>query len=126
MILITTDPIDPRGSYDLIASNSAGSVLIHYAVVKAQEGKGGVTCHIEYAVAGDAENELQTIASEIVGSWGIEDTLLIRRIGRVGIGEIISLVAVSSPASEDAFAACKFGIGRLKKMRCIVKNEVCG
>ena len=29
-------------------------------------------------------------------------------------------------ASEDAFAACKSGIGRLKKMRCIVKNEVCG
>lgn len=126
MVMITAEPIDPRCSFDMLASKSAGSVLFHYAVVKAQEGKGGMTCHIEYAVAGDAETELQTIASEIVGSWGIEDTLLIRRIGRVGIGEIISLVAVSSPASEDAFAACKFGIGRLKKMRCIVKNEVCG
>src|SRR5271157_5866897 len=109
MVMITAEPIDPRCSYDMIASKSSGSVLFHYAVVKAQEGKGGVTCHIEYAVAGDAEEELQTIASEIVGSWGIEDILLIRRIGRVGVGEIISLVAASSPASEDAFAACKFG-----------------
>jgi molybdopterin synthase catalytic subunit len=126
MVLITTDLIDPRGSYDLIASNRAGSVLIHYAVVKAQESKEGVTCHIEYTVAGDAEEELRTIAGEIADSWDIEDLLLIRRIGRLGVGEIISLVASSSPASEDAFAACKFGIGRLKKMRCIKKNEVCG
>jgi molybdopterin synthase catalytic subunit len=44
----------------------------------------------------------------------------------VGVGEIISLVAVSSPSSEDAFAACRFGIGRLKKMGSIAKREVCG
>lgn len=126
MVMITAEPIDPRCSYDMIASTIAGSVLIHYAVVKAREDKGGVTCHIEYAVAGDAEEELRTIAKEIASSWGIQDTLLIRRIGRVGVGEIISLVAVSSPSSEDAFAACKSGIGRLKKMRSIIKNEVCG
>ena len=82
MVLITTDPIDPHGAYDMIARKSAGSVLIHHAMVKAQEGKGGVTCHIEYAVAGEAEEELRTIAKEIVGSWGIEDILLIRRNGR--------------------------------------------
>ena len=126
MVLITTEPIDPRGAYDLIARKTAGSVLFHYAVVKAQEGSNGVTCHIEYSPVGNAEEELATIANEIAGLWAIEDILLVRRIGRVGIGEIISLAAVSSAASEDAFAACKFGISRLKKMRCIAKNEVCG
>jgi molybdopterin synthase catalytic subunit len=110
----------------MIASKSAGSVLIHYAVVKAQAGKEGVTCHIEYAVAGDAEEELQTIAGVIADTWDIEELLLIRRIGRLGVGEIISLVAASSPSSEDVFAACKYGIGRLKKMRSIIKTEVCG
>jgi hypothetical protein len=29
MVLITTDPIDPHEAYDMIASKSAGSVLIH-------------------------------------------------------------------------------------------------
>lgn len=126
MVLITSDPIDPRGSYDLIARRCAGSVLFHYAVVKAQEGDRGETCHIVYGVAGNAEEELRSIAVDMTAAWNIEDLLLIRRIGQLGIGEIISLVAVSSPASEDAFAACKFGIGRLKKMRNIVKNEVFG
>ena len=126
MILITKDPIDPLQAYALIAKKSSGSVLFHYAVVKEQEGHDGVTCYIDYSVAGDGEGELMTIAGEIAASWNIEDLLLIRRIGKVGVGEIISLVAVSSPASEDAFASCKYGIGRLKKMRSIEKNEVCG
>jgi len=126
MVLITTDPIDPRGAYDMIASKSAGSVLFHYAVVKEQEWGGGKTCHVDYSMSGNAEEELRMIAGKAAESWSIEDILLIRRIGRVCIGEIISLVAVSSLASEDAFSACKFGIGRLKKMRSIVKSEVCG
>ncbi len=126
MVIITAQPIDPRSAYDLIAKESAGSVLFHFAVVKAQKGRDGVTRHIEYARQGNTENELTAIADEIRAAWNIEDILLIRRIGRVGIAEIISLVAVSSPSSEDAFAACKFGIARLKKMQCIAKNEVCG
>jgi molybdopterin synthase catalytic subunit len=127
MILLTSGPIDPREAYDLIEKRTSGSILFHYAVVKGQEGEGGATtCHIDYAVAGDAEEELRAIAGEIAGSWEIEDTLLVRRTGRVGVGEIISLVAVSSPSSEDAFSACRYGLGRLKKMRCILKNEACG
>jgi molybdopterin synthase catalytic subunit len=126
MVLIAAYPIDPREAYDMIASKSAGSVLIHYALVKEQEGNGGVTRHIDYEVSGEAEEELRAIAGEIVDSWGIEDVLLIRRSGRVGVGEIISLVAASSASSEDTFAACKFGISRLKKMRSILKKEVCG
>jgi len=125
-VLITTDPIDPRGSYDLLAKTTAGSVLFHYAVVKEQERDDVTTCHVDYSISGNAKEELRMIAEELAESWSIEDVLLIRRIGRLGVGEIISLVAASSPSSEDAFAACKFGIGRLKKMRSVVKNEVCG
>jgi molybdopterin synthase catalytic subunit len=126
MVLITADPIDPSGMYRLIAKKGCGSVLFHYAVVKEQAGKGGVTCHIEYTVNGDAEDELRAIAGEIVAARDIEDILLVRRIGTVGVGEIISLVAVSSPASDDALTVCREGIARLKRMRTIVKNEVCG
>jgi len=126
LILITTDTIDPREAYALIAKKSSGSVLLHYAVVRKMEGPDGLTCHIDYSMVGDCEDELQMISGDIAASWKIEDLLLIRRIGRVGVGEIISLVAVSSSSSEDAFAACKTGLARLKKMRSIVKNEVCG
>jgi molybdopterin synthase catalytic subunit len=126
MVRITSEPIDPAKVYELISSNGAGSVLLHFAVVKPQVSSGGTTCYIDYGTQGDAESELQTIADELTSAFTLVDTLLIRRTGRLGLGEIISLMAASSPNSEDAFDACKLGICRLRKMKAIVKNEVCG
>jgi molybdopterin synthase catalytic subunit len=127
MVRITSEPIDPAKVYELISANGAGSVLFHFAVVKPQKGSsGGTTTYIDYGTQGDAEAEMQTIADELAASYSLVDTLLIRRTGRLGLGEIISLAAVSSPNSADAFEACKLGISRLRKMQTIVKNEVCG
>lgn len=126
MVRISPEPIDPAKMYDLISANSAGSVVLHYAVVKPQELVGGTTCHIDYGTRGDAEAELRVIAAELADKYCIEDTLLVRRTGRLGVGEIISLIAVSSPNSEDAFAASRLGISLFKKMQTIVKHEVCG
>jgi molybdopterin synthase catalytic subunit len=126
MVRITAEPIDPSNVYHLISSKDAGSVVLHFAVVKPQAGEGGTTSYIDYGTEGDAEAELQAIADELSASFTLMDTLLIRRTGRLGLGDIISLAAASSPNSEDAFAACKKGIGRLRKMKTIVKNEVCG
>jgi molybdopterin synthase catalytic subunit len=125
MVIISPEPIDPAKVYDMIAASNAGSVVVHYAVVKPMAGTGGTTSHINYAASGDAEAELQGIADTLAAQFSVEDTLLIRRTGQLGLGEIISLVAASSSNSEDAFEACKLGISRLKKMKTIVKNEVC-
>jgi len=121
--LICHDPIDPAMVSGLIGSERAGSVVCHYALVKEMSGEGGTTVCIEYAAVGDATAELGEIAAELKEAWEIEDVVIIRRVGCLGIGDIISLVATSSPNSEDAFAACRHGIGRLKKMRTIRKNE---
>jgi len=112
--------------YEMMSAQGAGSVVLHFAVVKPQAGEGGTTSYIDYGTKGDAEAELQSIAAELSSTFILTDTLLIRRTGRLGLGEIISLAAASSPNSEDAFAACKLGISRLRKMKSIVKNEVCG
>jgi molybdopterin synthase catalytic subunit len=122
---MSSEPIDPEMAYGLLAKSSAGSVVVHYAVVKPQEGTTGTTSYIDYATQGDAEEELRIIADGLAATFSLEDTLLIRRTGRLRLGEIISLVAASSPNSEDAFEACKLGISRLKGMKTIVKNEVC-
>ncbi len=124
MVKILSDPIDPANVYDLIATSGSGSVVFHYAVVKQMVAEGKSTSYINYVANGDAEAELCGIADALRVEFAVEDVLLIRRIGRLGLSEIISLVAASSPNSEDAFEACKQGISRLKKMKTIVKNEV--
>jgi len=126
MVRISPDPIDPAKIYDMIATTNAGSVVIHYAVVKPLSGAGGTTSYIDYAMSGDTEAELADMAARLGTEFTLEDILLIRRTGRLRVGDIISLAAVSSPNSGDAFEACKQAIGQLKKMKTIVKTEVCG
>jgi len=123
MVNIVDNPIDPAAVYNSICSAFSGSVVLHYAVVKKQAGLGKVTKSIEYKVQGDAILELEGIASEIERCWNLEDVLMIRRTGLLNVGEIISLVAVSAPNSEDTFEACKFGLNRMRRMATIIKNE---
>lgn len=121
MIKLVETPIDPAAVYNSICSAFSGSVVFHYAVVKKQACSGKSTTSIEYTVAGDVISEMETIATEIERFWNLEDVLLIRRIGCLAVGEIISLVAASSPNSNDTFDACKFGLTRLRRMTTIIK-----
>ena len=124
MVIVAEQPINPSQAYDLIAKVRSGSVVLHYAVVKEDSGSGSATSCIDYQGNGNVKAELAAISADLRERWKLEDVLLIRRIGCLGVGEIISLVAASSPNSEDAFEACKFGISRLKKMTTIKKSEV--
>jgi molybdopterin synthase catalytic subunit len=123
MVLITHAPIDPAMVYDSIGSAFSGSVVFHYAVVKQKTGSDILTTSVEYKATGNTTEEMEGIASELKARWELEDVLMIRRTGCLAVGEIISLVAASSPNSEDAFEACKCGISRLKKMVTIGKIE---
>lgn len=123
MIKLVENAIDPATVYNSICSAMSGSVVLHYAIVKKQAGSGKATATIEYRANGDTIQELEQISGELECRWKLEDVLLIRRTGILHVGDIISLVAASSPNSEDAFEACKQGISRLKKMSTITKTE---
>ena len=123
MVLITAAPINPADSYPLISAATSGSVVLHYAVVKEQTGVGKATSCIDYRFSPEAAVEMGLIAEDLKKQWNLEDVLMIRREGRRAVGDIISLVAASSPASEDAFEACRHGISRLKKMKTVTKAE---
>ena len=123
MVLITAAPINPSEQYAFISAKTSGSVVFHYAVVKEQTGVGKATTCIDYRFSPEAKEEMNSIAAELMDTWNLEDVLMIRREGRLAVGDIISLIAASSPASEDAFEACRQGISRLKKMKTVTKTE---
>lgn len=123
MVKLVTEPINPAEFYTSICSAFSGSVVFHYAIVKQQAGSGKSTTSIDYSANGGTIGELEEIAAGLERGWKLEDILLIRRVGTMKVGDIISLVAASSPNSDDAFAACKCGISRLKKMLTITKCE---
>lgn len=129
MVSFSPNPIDPAKAYELLQGperTRIGSILVHYAVVKQQTSENGVTTTIEYSANGNVEENLEAIAVAMKDRWQLESVLLVRRSGVVDVGEIISLVGVSSPNSADAFAACQFALDTLKKMPTIRKKEIYG
>jgi molybdopterin synthase catalytic subunit len=122
MEIVSNEPINPSEVYSLVQKQGSGSAVFHFAVVRpSTENK--TTSSIEYCANGDVDEELRTICQDIREKWEMEDVLIIRRLGRLDVGDIISLVAVSSPHRQAAFDSCRYGVDRLKKMSTITKKE---
>jgi len=120
--VVTTDCINPNEAYYKIQKENVGSVVVHFGVVRERTGN-QITQTIEFQPAGDIESELKSIADSIRDRWQIEDVLIIRRVGVLQVGDIISLVAASAPRREDAFDACRYGVESLKQMRTMKETE---
>ena len=128
MELVTNSPINPNDVYRLIDSSNAGSVVFHFAVVRgATDGKKSGS--IEFQPAKDSDDvirELRLISDEIRNKWKIDDVLTMRATGKLNVGDVMSLIAVSSPHRDDVFNACSFGLEKLKQMKSIIKKETFG
>jgi len=122
MEIITTDHINSNEIYDKIKKETVGSVVLHFAVVRERTGA-QITRTIEFQPTGDTASELKSIADNMRNRWQLEDVLIIRRIGILHVGDIMSLIAASAPHREDAFDACRYGVESLKQMRTIKKTE---
>ena len=122
MELVTEQPINPSEMYDQIEKQTAGSVVFHYAVVRERTGD-QITTGITFERGGDIESELRGIIDKLKSEWPIEDAFIVRRLGALAVGDIISLVACAAPNRKPAFEACLHGVECLKKMTTIVKTE---
>ena len=70
-----------------------------------------------------ATAQMRKIAEEIGQRWPEVRVAMIHRTGRLDIGEASVVVSVSAPHREEAIAACKFGIDRLKESVPVWKKE---
>jgi len=123
MNIVTEDPLDTTNLFARLGKRNAGSVIFHYAVVKGQAGE-KASAGIRFERGGDVEGEMVDIETDMRNRWHIDDILLVRRIGLLQVGDLISLVAVSSEASKDAFEACQYGLSRIRKMGSLKKTEL--
>ena len=122
MEVVTDNNINPDEVYGRINKQTVGSVVLHFAVVR-EKTEDKTTKSIEFQRAGDVEGELKSITDAIRKNWAVEDILIIRRLGILHVGDVMSLVAASAPHREDAFDACRHGVESLKKMQSIRKTE---
>ena len=124
MFKITEDEIASDALYQSILSDANGAVAIFAGVVRNYTGDKR-TDHLVYEAYPEmAEKKMEEIGKEIEMRWGITDIGILHRIGKLEIGEISVLIAVSSPHRAESFAACQYAIDRLKQIVPIWKKEV--
>ena len=123
MTEITDKPIDPQSVFDRLQKNSSGSIVIHYAIVKEVEG-GKKSQSLEFKVNGDIEGEINELEKNLRGKWPVEDVFLIRRIGALSVGDVISIAAASAEHRDAAFGLCQEAVDCFKKMKHIQKDEI--
>ncbi len=109
---------------DEVRSEEAGAIVTFLGTVR-RHSRGREVQYLEYEAYPEmAEREMERIAQEIEERWGIDRVAIVQRLGRVYLGEVSVAIAVAAPHREEAFAACRYAIDRLKEIVPIWKKEV--
>jgi molybdopterin synthase catalytic subunit len=108
-----------------LADPASGAVVAFVGVVRGDT-DGRAVRWLEYEAYPEmAEEMLQQIGDEVRERWQtIQQVAIVHRVGRLDVGEISVVVALSSAHREEAFDAAHYAIDRLKEIVPVWKKEV--
>ncbi|GGB39826.1 molybdenum cofactor biosynthesis protein MoaE [Virgibacillus dakarensis] len=120
---ITDQPINLNDCIAKVVRTEAGAINTFIGTVR-EFTKGKRTLFLEYqAYIAMAEKKLCQIGNEISEKWPDAKTAIVHRIGRLELSDIAVVIAVSTPHRNDAFAASRYAIERIKEIVPIWKKE---
>lgn len=123
MIAITDQPIDHARLTERVRSTRAGAVCTFLGTTREVTGDRR-TDHLDYeAYAGMAEKTLADLEAKARQRWSLVEVAIEHRVGRVELGEISVVVAVSAPHRKEAFEACQWLMDTIKEVVPIWKKE---
>jgi len=123
MFWVTSEPIDSSKVIANVVRPEAGAISTFIGIAR-EFTKGKRTLFLEYeAYVPMAEKKLAQIADEINDKWPDTQTSIAHRIGKLDISDVAVAIAVSTPHRDEAFAASRYAIERIKEMVPIWKKE---
>jgi len=121
---VTDEPLSLDAVVAEVADERAGAVATFTGTVRRQS-RGREVTRLEYeAYAEMAEDVMAKLAADLLERYGLCAIAMHHRVGTLGIGEASIVIAVSAPHRQDALAACKDAIDRLKETVPLWKKEV--
>jgi molybdopterin synthase catalytic subunit/molybdopterin converting factor small subunit len=121
---VTAAPLSLDAVVAEVADERAGGVATFTGTVRRQS-RGREVTRLEYeAYAEMAEDVMAQIAADLVERYELCTVAIHHRVGTLEIGEASVVIAVSAPHRQDALAACKDAIDRLKETVPLWKKEV--
>jgi molybdopterin synthase catalytic subunit/molybdopterin converting factor small subunit len=101
----------------------AGGICIFHGVVR-DHADGKQVSRLDYeAHESLAEKEMRRVLEGVVGEHPGVRIAAVHRVGTLGIGDVAVCVAASAAHREDAFAACRKAIDRIKETVPLWKKE---
>lgn len=100
----------------------AGGVAMFVGTVRESDHDRPVV-DLEYTAHPDAVDKLRDVALAIAADFPVAAVAAVHRVGRLDIGEIAVIVAVSCPHRSEAFAASRRLIDDLKRTVPIWKRQ---
>ncbi len=124
MKFIYNDSLSVDRALEAIRDENGGGEAIFIGRVRRNNG-GHVIRHLFYDChVPMAENEIEKIVEEAKAKWPLRKVHVEHRVGKLEVGEIAVIVAVSAEHRKEAIEACRFGIDEVKHRVPIWKKEV--
>lgn len=123
LLEIRTEPLGLDECFRAVSRPEAGGVALFIGVVR-DHNAGQSVSRLEYqAYASMAEKELRLLADEIEAELPGCRLSCLHRTGDLAVGDLAVVCAASAPHRDQAFAACRLLIDRLKARVPIWKRE---
>lgn len=123
-VRLSEEPIDPAAVIREVADGRAGGIATFIGTTRVQS-RGRTVRYLEYeAYEGMAEQVMAELAEDLKRKYGLCEVAITHRVGRVDVGGLSVVIAVSAPHRAEALAACKEAIDRLKETVPLWKKEV--
>ena len=121
---LSEEPIDPAAVIREAGDPRAGGIATFVGTTRA-ESRGRIVHYLDYeAYGGMAEKVMAELAADLKATHELCEVAIAHRVGRVDVGEISVVIAVSAPHRAAALAACKEAIDTLKTTVPLWKKEV--
>jgi molybdopterin synthase catalytic subunit/molybdopterin converting factor small subunit len=121
---VTEEPLSLEAVAAEVADEGAGAIATFTGTVR-RHSRGREVVHLEYeAYTEMAEEVMAQIARDLEARYDLCAVAIHHRVGRLEIGEASVAIAISAPHRQDALAACKDAIDRLKETVPLWKKEI--
>lgn len=120
---LSEERLSVDAAIDEVRDDGAGAIATFVGTTRAHS-RGRDVLHLDYeAYEGMAEQVMADLADQITLGHDLCKVAIHHRVGRVDIGEVSVVIAVSAPHRAAALAACKEAIDELKVSVPLWKKE---
>jgi molybdopterin synthase catalytic subunit len=123
MIELTKKPLDPHTVIESVRGNPANGAVVSFIGSLRDLSADGkplryAECELE---PNEIKERIEELSEEIRVKWNLSKVSIAHRYGRIGVGELILVVAISAKQRKAAFEACQYTIDRVKELHRLIE-----